>query len=128
MSRMKNALTRLASGAGNDSWIDGPLSVECILPAQFNARGANRSGEERLMVAVLEDAINCFFGKDTQATLEAVWWFKSRGDASPFCFENVCHALAINSSWLRRGLFRQRALLKKESASSVAAMPLSRAA
>ena len=128
MLRMKNAWTSLPSGAANDSWIDGPLSMECILPGQFNGRGASRSGEERLTLAVLQDAVNCFFGEDSQAAAEAACWFKSRSDAGPFAFESVCDTLRIDSAWLRRGLFRQRALTRKESRSIVPAMPLSRAA
>lgn len=97
-------------GIQPDAYIDGPFSLECVLPSQFAGRRAPRTGEERLMLAVLEDAIRCFFGDDSQARIESTLWLRGRGGEGPFTFENICYVLGIEAGWLRKGLFRQRAV------------------
>jgi len=96
-------------GVQPDAYIDGPFSLECVLPAQLGGRRAPYTGEERLMLAVLEDAIRCFFGDDSQARIESTIWLRERGGAGPFTFENICEVLGVEAGWLRKGLFRQRA-------------------
>jgi hypothetical protein len=122
-----NAWINTNFGIETDGGMPRPFTVECVLPGQITGRCQPRSGEERLMLAVLEDAINCFFGDDRKARMEATVWLKERECASPFGFENICSVLGLDSSWLRKGLFRQRAG-RGEAADNPGLMRFSRAA
>ena len=102
-------------GAHPDAMAEGPFAIDGVLPAQFARSHHVRSGEQRLMLAVLEDAINCFFGDESQARMEATLWFKDRGASGPFAFEAICQALALNAGWLRRGLFTKRSRIKAKN-------------
>ena len=90
---------------------------ESILPAQFF--GARRSSAElepvqRLMSAVLEDAVRCFERNQKSRTasrrrafLEAEQWlFKDSRGAGLFSFESVCEVLDTDPDRLRRALSR----------------------
>lgn len=85
-----------------------------ITPDQFHdSRGVNlNSGEKRLMLAILEDAIDCVLsGNKTfsgQARKEALEWIESRDTTRLFSFENVCRELGFNAGRLRDGILRQR--------------------
>lgn len=76
--------------------------------------------EERLMFAVLTDAVECFQKHvDSQSRrsrllfAEAAEWIESREESSPFSFEQICQTLNINPSYLRTGLTRWRSLYEK---------------
>src|SRR6185503_16891217 len=96
----------------------GELSPELLLPDQFAdllQRASTRTPEQRLMAAVLEDAIRCFCqcadspGLRSQRLFrETAEWFESRDVAWSFAFENICYALAIEPDWIRRLLARWR--------------------
>ena len=69
-------------------------------------------GEQRLMVAVMKDAIDCF---QSYALARSPWeqdlfkkeeeWFFSRKDRKePFPFEIICEALQLDPDYIRRGL------------------------
>jgi hypothetical protein len=71
--------------------------------------------EERLMLAVLSDAIECFQkyfnatgrrGRHLFANAEA--WIASRDSSWPYSFEYICEALNINANYLRIGLMQWR--------------------
>jgi len=69
--------------------------------------------EKKLMLAVLEDAINCFQanvmaerGRPKKLFNETVGWFLDRDDDWPFSFESVCGVLRLNPDYVRRGLLR----------------------
>jgi len=69
--------------------------------------------EKKLMLAVLEDAINCFQtnvmaerGRRKKLFNETVDWFLDRNDDWPFSFESVCGVLRLNPDYVRRGLLR----------------------
>ena len=71
------------------------------------------NSEERLMFAVLTDAIECFqkyiFAKPRRLRAlfnQAEAWFLNRDDPSLFSFENICQVLHISPSYLRSGLMR----------------------
>ena len=77
--------------------------------------------EERLMFAVLTDAVECFqkyvFGQNRKSRIlfaEAAEWIESKDASWPFSFEQICQALDINPSYLRMGLTRWRSLYDKE--------------
>lgn len=89
---------------------------DLLLPVQFTEllqRSSDRSGEQRLMAAVLEEAMRSFCqwagapGMRAQRLFgEAAEWFASDDVSWPFAFENVCHALALDPEWIRRLLRR----------------------
>jgi hypothetical protein len=69
--------------------------------------------EEKLMFAVLTDAIECFqrYAGATDAKCRALHkdaaaWISNRDTASPFSFENICETLRLNPSYLRLGLMQ----------------------
>ena len=69
------------------------------------------SGEQRLMLAVLVDAINILKGRvptggfsKRQAFAEAAHWVAMKGTSSPFTFDSVCAALDLPVEMLREQL------------------------
>lgn len=69
------------------------------------------SGEARLALAVVEDAIitvRMTTGVRTprarRLAIEAWSWLASRDRSHPFAFENLCDHLGLDAAWLRRGL------------------------
>jgi hypothetical protein len=99
----------------------GLFEPDALLPAQFYAAfrgGSAVRGEKRLMLAVLEDALDCYqkyaFSRDVhgrQLFDEACEWIGSANREWFFSFENICETLEINPEYLRRGLDRWRARL-----------------
>jgi len=87
--------------------------MDIILPAQyFGALGSvGLSSEQRLMLAVLVDAINVLQGwrrvgsaRKRRAFAEAAQWVNTRGTNYPFSFDSVCDALEIDPDVLRSRL------------------------
>lgn len=67
--------------------------------------------EKALLLAVLEDAVDCFLeyhaAEDRIGKArfqEAEEWIMQSGDAWFFSYENVCQLLGLNPEYLRRGL------------------------
>ncbi len=87
---------------------------DVLLPAQFFAAFRRAGGLERerlLMLAVLEDAIDCYqkfaHARDprgAQMFEEAREWVSSTDRSWLFSFENICDTLEINADYVRRGL------------------------
>jgi hypothetical protein len=86
------------------------------------------SGERRLMLAVLEDAIASYQKtarpnedrRKRRAFADVEAWIASRDTIWPFSFENICAVLDIDADNLRQGLSRWRA-------KQLAAVPLLKA-
>ena len=83
---------------------------DVILRSQFFEMVGTRSlsSEQRLMLAVLADAINIlqdwrgsFSARKRRLFIEAARWVMARGSSVPFSFDNVCDALEISSEALR---------------------------
>jgi hypothetical protein len=76
---------------------------------------AELTGEHRLMLAILEDAVVLYVKSlcdrtVTQYDASRAWaWLKSRDRSSPFAFECICDLLDLDSSYIRRGLLMARA-------------------
>ena len=97
----------------------GFLQPDAILPAQFfqSLRSKGQfDGERRLMIAVLEDAVNCFMkqlhatdSKARQLFLDAEEWIAAEDRTWFFAFENVCETLDLSPEYVREGLFKWRA-------------------
>jgi hypothetical protein len=84
--------------------------TDIILPAQYFGamRGGALCSEQRLMLAVLVDAINILQGwqrlgsaRKRRAFAEAGQWVNTRGTSYPFSFDSICDALEIDPEMLR---------------------------
>ncbi len=87
--------------------------ADVILPSQFSDLMGKHglSSEQRLMLAVLVDAINILRGWRSLGNghkrrwfAEAGRWVFARGRSYAFSFDNVCDALGIDAEVLRRRL------------------------
>lgn len=89
-----------------------PLEADVVLPAQwYPPRRMLPESERRLRLAILEDALRYYRDyagvRDRRARAmheDAAEWFASRDRSEPFAFENVCDALGLDASAIRRGL------------------------
>jgi hypothetical protein len=101
----------------------GLFEPDALLPAQFYAAfrgGSAVRGEKRLMLAVLQDALDCYqkyaFAKDghgRQLFADADVWVSCEDRDWYFSFENICETLEINPAYLRHGVqeWRRRAMM-----------------
>ena len=95
---------------------------DTLLPSQYFDRmrsKALRDGEHRLMIAVLEDAVDIYRkqagareARGQQLFREAEDWIADTDRTWLFSFENICDVLDINSEYIRRGL---RALKQRQA-------------
>ena len=103
-----------------DEWNDSiQLVPDPLLPVQFTEllqRPSERTPEQRLVAAVLDEAIRTFCAcagrrgmRHQRLFREAAEWFASRDESWPFAFENVCDALGLEPEWMRRTLGRWQA-------------------
>lgn len=89
---------------------------DVLLPTQFFAtlrRKQVQEPERRLVIAILEDAVDCYhkhlFARDHKARqlfLDAEEWISSEDRTWPFSFENICELLDLHPAYLRRGLLQ----------------------
>jgi hypothetical protein len=87
---------------------------DVLLPEQFFStlrRRGPREPEIRLVIAILEDAIDCFQKhlwarehKARQLFEDSEAWILSEEREWPFSFENICELLDLNPEYLRNGL------------------------
>jgi hypothetical protein len=98
------------------------LTPVAILPQQFadGLRGA-QAPEQRLLIALLEDAIRCFEkycaatdGHSRRLFREAQEWIMLERDCRPFSFEHVCSVLGLDPYAVRRSLQRRHVRLSDE--------------
>ena len=104
----------------------GFLQPDAILPTQFfqSLRSKGQfDGERRLMIAVLDDAVNCFMKqvhatdpKARQLFLEAEEWIATEDRTWFFAFDNVCETLDLDPGYVREGLFKWRAAERRRVA------------
>lgn len=93
---------------------DNELQPDIVLPVQFFARrkiDAPVEGEKRLMLAVLEDAVNSYqryADSDRVRGRRLFWetceWFYDDDMEWPFSFLRITQLLGIDPSYFRRGL------------------------
>ena len=96
---MKNALALVSHPTALN--VDGGY-----LASQHRSRA--RSGESRLMLALLQDGIDCFLrhlaardGKSKELFAETQRWIFEREIDGIFSFESVCETLGVSASCLR---------------------------
>ena len=81
-----------------------------------------KTPEQKLMLAVLDDAVSCFqkyFTARDKLGLslfhEAEEWILQQGKSNwLFSFENICETLDLNAGYIREGLLRWRSLRLRE--------------
>jgi hypothetical protein len=92
---------------------DALALTDIILPSQYFGAigGSGLCSEQRLMLAVLVDAINILQGwnrsgsaRKRRAFAEAGQWVNTKGTVYPFSFDSICDALTIDPEILRRRL------------------------
>src|ERR1700730_8062565 len=97
--------------------IPNVLSGSAVLPLQSGDRGRRArvsDGEYRLILAVLEDAIQCYLNywnepydiRKRRCAWEANRWIDSPSKTGIFAYENVCLLLEIEPDRLRQELRR----------------------
>jgi hypothetical protein len=102
-------MTELARRFRIDGGLGGPADP-VVVNEQFFKNGF-RPGEERLMLAVLQDAVRCFQEHVLAQHLwektllqEAENWIFEKNTNWFFSFENICETLQLNPDYIRRGL------------------------
>lgn len=98
---------------GAPLFLDPLTQPDCVLPSQYFANRASTpvEGEIRLLIAVLQDAMNIYArtrGRKTRAQVEQFAevraWFEATGEHGLYGFESVCEILGIEPGRLRRWL------------------------
>ena len=89
---------------------------DALLPGQYLSTFRSRSPiepEKKLMLAVLEDALFCFYtyllAQDRRGQslfYESENWIFADDRHGPFCFEHICEVSGIAPNYLRKGLLR----------------------
>ena len=111
--------TMRVRGSGMQDRSGGLFEPDVLLPTQFASYFRKEVGfdrERRLMLAVLEDAIDCFqkyaHTNDARGKVlfDESWdWIMSDDTRWLFSFENICQIVDMNPSYIRRGLRSWRA-------------------
>jgi len=105
-------------GYGADEQLAQLFTPRTILPSQF-FRGlawrAGLQGEQRLMVAVLEDAIHVYCKESATPGRRNSWlfreaeeWIESGDHSRVFSFACICEVLGLDVEYIRRGLHARR--------------------
>jgi hypothetical protein len=113
-----------------DERLPALFEPDTLLPIQYFEAMRRKhllEGEKRLILSVLEDAVECFMkcidsptNKGQRLFREAEEWINLEDKHWVFSFDNVCEMLDINPEYMRRGLreWKQR---KVESMARAAA-------
>ena len=96
-------------GLVTDGWISiEPTDIE-VLEKVY--KKDIREGEERLMLAVLQDAVECFQENvlsqqpwEKKLFQEAENWVLAKNTDWLFSFESICETLQLHPDYIRRGL------------------------
>ena len=104
---------------GTDRWISSdPLDNEII---EVLFKKDIREGEEKLMLAVLSDAIEQFqkhvLSKDERGKKlfrKVEEWFLEKDGDYVFSFENICETLELHPDYIRQGLMSWKEARRRE--------------
>lgn len=102
---------------------------DTMLPVQFFGRfcgNGQPTGEERLMLALLEDAANVYCGRlggraGLRELREVERWLASTDLSYVFSFERICQTLDLDPGYIRLGLRRSRARQRENRSLMIAA-------
>jgi hypothetical protein len=122
-----------------DEKLPGLFEPDTLLPIQYFEAMRRKhllEGEKRLILSVLEDAVECFMkcidsttNKGQRLFRDADDWINLEDKHWVFSFDNVCDMLDIEPEYLRRGLqhWKERRLqqiaLRSAQAAQQAAVP-----
>ena len=97
-----------------DEKLPGLFEPDTLLPIQYFEAMRRKhllEGEKRLVMSVLEDAVECFMkcidsstNKGKRLFRDAEEWINLEDRKWVFSFDNVCEMLDVNPDYLRRGL------------------------
>jgi hypothetical protein len=97
-----------------DERLPGLFEPDTLLPIQYFEAMRKKhllEGEKRLILSVLEDAVECFMkcidsptSKGQRLFRDADEWISLEDKHWVFSFDNVCEMLDINPDYMRRGL------------------------
>ena len=114
-----------AAQYGSDAILDGIIGLHQILPSQYyDFSGGHRlTGEQRLMLALLADAINVYQqGALSRSTRKRVlyvdserWIMSDCRSRHAFSFETVCECLGINPVVLRRRMITWKHEMRRDA-------------
>jgi|SRR5215831_11946145 len=113
-----------AQSLGADGWISSDPVDNEIIRKLF--KRDIREGEEKLMLAVLSDAIELFqkhvLSKDESGKnlfREVEEWFLEKESDQLFSFEYICETLEIHPDYIRQGLISWKEARRKEDSLQV---------
>lgn len=116
--KWKNADSEYKSQATADDRIASLFQPDTLLSAQYFDNMRRRTllePEKRLMLAILEDAVNCFqenlsaeSGKRKILFDDVEQWIRADGSDWVFSFDHICEALGFTPAYVRQGLLRWR--------------------
>ena len=99
-----------------DERLPGLFEPDTLLPVQYFEAMRRKhllEGEKRLVLSVLEDAVECFMkcldatsNKGQRLFREAEEWINLEDKHWVFSFDNVCEMLDVNPEYMRKGLQR----------------------
>ena len=99
-----------------DEKLPGLFEPDTLLPIQYFEAMRRKhllEGEKRLILSVLEDAVECFMkcidsatNKGQRLFRDADEWISLEDKRWVFSFDNVCDMLDINAEYMRAGLRR----------------------
>ena len=114
--KWKNADSEYKSQATADDRIASLFQPDTLLSAQYFDNMRRRTllePEKRLMLAILEDAVNCFqenlsaeSGKRKILFDDVEQWIRADGSDWVFSFDHICEALGFTPAYVRQGLLR----------------------
>ncbi len=116
-----------------DERLPGLFEPDTLLPIQYFEAMRKKhllEGEKRLILSVLEDAVECFMkcidsptNKGQRLFRDADEWINLEDKYWVFSFDNVCEMLDINPDYMRRGLrqWKERKIAAMQSAAEASA-------
>jgi hypothetical protein len=116
-----------------DERLPGLFEPDTLLPIQYFEAMRKKhllEGEKRLILSVLEDAVECFMkcidsptSKGQRLFRDADEWINLEDKHWVFSFDNVCEMLDINPDYMRRGLrqWKERKIAAMERAAEARA-------
>ncbi|MGH7933431.1 MAG: hypothetical protein ACREQN_09720 [Candidatus Binataceae bacterium] len=116
-----------------DEKLPGLFEPDTLLPIQYFEAMRKKhllEGEKRLILSVLEDAIECFMkcidsstSKGQRLFRDAEEWIALEDKYWVFSFDNVCDMLDINPEYMRRGIrqWKERKLVALQQAAEARA-------